>query len=992
MTSTELSKLESIISSLYGPNPSHEVTSYCNGLKNYYLSTPSQISDLFNSFTTTANPHLSFWILDVLITIVTTSYPSLDHNTKTYIRNQLIHIINNHITCLNTLPFVANKFSLLFIIWLKHDYPEQCPSFLQDILTCIWSTQDQPTKLKKLNTFLDILITFDDELIKFRHTYTDFEGSRSTIIKDYLRVHLIKDINNVLYQIISNEQYVDFNIVVKSIKVIAQLIDWNSLEIFNELIAVMLSSLISKPVYLSVILEVLNSVVKKGMEPSMKIDVIKRININSILHNVLKDNNIQEQALEISAEIVNNIGLFVHESYETIKTNIIMLNKGLTLMNGVEISQQSCDEALAFTSEQLHFCFLCTIAILNHKKFEYKTANQLIDYLSNIITYLKSNELLITGNETLKYSFWSLFIEIEKLLMIPKHDYSLHDDLSKREDDEYFSFRKDFSTLYRNIYNMSVYKHSVLDSIISKSNHSYLQNDLYHIEHLLYLIDIVLIQSNLTQKDNPYSDKLNNILSLLFTYPFHEANSDFILISYYETICKVLNHLSQNVPALEYILMLFLGKRGICIDNAQTGVRVVSLFDKFLSKTKTHLNKLNCISQAVVTVKSNIESIVNSNNFLLVIEYSLLFHCLSVLVSIETNVDAKKQNYETALKLFITLFTKHQVDNDKFCEIMKCLTHFLKNFNTEIKDDTVRTLYINFFDVFISQFCNKVLSYKQHKCLYAMITILQRILIILGKDAENYINFFYNPLNSFITNEIFEDAIKLVQNYINTCKKHTTMFIQKHFVIFYNVITQLQMPVNTIAESDKNVVSFYANFVKLTYTICLETPEVFVIGVDGVELEMLFKLYRYIAVNAVEGSLRRSVVRMERLFCEYLKKNQSQLCNNQMVLNVMRNVLDATFDVFKLLNVNEPLDSSTMCEMSVVHFCCSEYKEWYWNYISSFMNAEQANAFYAMIAKVSPNQIKLNNDIVSAFNVSCLLLLFINIVYVYVYSLLFKII
>ena len=974
MTSTELSKLESIISSLYGPNPSQEVTSYCEGLKNYYLSTPTQIQDLFTAFTSTTNPHFSFWILDVLITLTNTSYPALDPNTKTYIRSQLIHIINTHINCLNTLPFVANKFSLLFIIWIKYDYPEQCPSFLQEILTCIWNTTDQSAKLRKLNTFLDILITFDDELIKFRHTYTDFEGSRSTIIKDYLRVHLIKDINTVLYQILSNDQYVEFNVVSKAIKVISQLIDWNSLEMFNELITVMLSNLLSKREYLPMILEVLNSVVKKGMEPSMKIDVIKHVNINSILQNVLKDNNIQEQALEISAEIVNNIGLFVHESYETIKTNIIMLNKGLTLMNGVEVSQQSCDEALSFTSEQLNFCFLCTIAILNHKKFEYKTANQLIDYLSNIITYLKSNELLITGNETLKYSFWNLFLEIEKLLMIPKNDYSLHEDLSKREDDEFFSFRKDFSTLYRNIYNMSIYKASVLDSIISKSHQHYLQHGLYHIEHLLYLIDIVLIQGNLaqdTKKESPHSDKINAVLSLLFTYPFHEANSDFILVSYYETVCKILNYLSQNTPALEHILSLFLGKRGICIDNAQTGVRIVSLFDKFLSKTKNNLNKLNCISQAVITVKSNIESVVNSNNFLLVIEYSLLFHCLSILVSIDVNVASKKQNYETALKLFISLFTKYQVDNDKFCEIMKCLTHFLKNFNTEIKDETVRSLFINFFDVFISQLCSNILALKHHKCLYAMITILQRILIILGKDSDNYINFFYNPQNNFITNEIFEDAVKLVQNYLNTCKKHTIQFVQKHFFIFYNAIAQLQMPSSTIAESDRNVISFYTNFVKLSYTVCLEIPEALVVGVDGVELETLFGLYRYIAVHAVEGSLRRSVVRMERLFCEYLKKNQGQLCNNQMVLKVMKNVLDGTFDVFKLLNINEPLDSSTMCEMSVVHFCCSEYKEWYCNYIASFMNAEQANAFYGMIAKVSPNQIKLNNDIVNAFNVSC---------------------
>ena len=191
----------------------------------------------------------------------------------------------------------------------------------------------------------------------------------------------------------------------------------------------------------------------------------------------------------------------------------------------------------------------------------------------------------------------------------------------------------------------------VLDSVINKKG----TNNLYEVEHILFLISTIQQGfKNEDFKNQIISPKINQIFSLLFTIPFHEANSSFILLSYYETICKILNHLLQNQQALEHILNVFMGKRGILIENTELGVKIIGYFDRFLSKTKNQLMKLSSIQQAALVIKVSLQNVVNSNNFLLISQYQLLFHCLSLIIFLDSNAETKKANYEDSLKLFIS--------------------------------------------------------------------------------------------------------------------------------------------------------------------------------------------------------------------------------------------------------------------------------------------------------------------------------------------------
>lgn len=143
---------------------------------------------------------------------------------------------------------------------------------------------------------------------------------------------------------------------------------------------------------LSESLEVFNSIIHKGMDSSQKIEVIKYLNINDILINILKP-EINKKNIKIDetiffkiCEIVTNLGSFVKESYTTMKN---VLNKGNNL------GQMSSEQTEFF--QNTNNIANCTIFISNYvldlsKKFDHNTIFQISDYLNELVSYLKNDE------------------------------------------------------------------------------------------------------------------------------------------------------------------------------------------------------------------------------------------------------------------------------------------------------------------------------------------------------------------------------------------------------------------------------------------------------------------------------------------------------------------------------------------------------------------------------------------------------------------------
>ena len=972
MTTQELLKVENYCKELFAPNPNKEISNYCENIKQYYLNNIDKIQDLIISLTKSQDQHFKFWLLDIMITIVKNNYKQFSPELKNSIRQSLLSLIINYINILIEPSFIANKFSFLFICFIKNDYPETYDKIWTDIITDLFNTQDQNIKIKKFSLLLNILLTFDDELIKYIDTYNEKDSERAIKIKDYMRkeTHMNDLINilNVIQQLLNNEEYIDEKIIKKGIKVISQLIDWCPIILFEQIIQVILNKLIMKKNYICDCIKVLISIIHKGMKIPLKIEMLNNLKINEIIQNILQKKQ-DSQVIELISDLINNIGQFLVECYEYIKEMIK--------------NKEDYEKYYNFTNEELIFCFEVSKEIISKFNYDYKPALELIDYLSNIISYLKSNDIILLNNQNILILFKNVFLIIENSLIIPKNLYYLNNDLSKNDDDDFFQYRKEFSIIYHNIYNIKIMQEFVLNSVLDKINSIQTKNPTeYDIELVLFLVGTIqqgIRQSDL--KNQLINEKFQKILSILFIFPFTEIQgSDYIITSYYETINKLIQYLSSNIQAIQYIIQLYLGKTGIMFNgNIQTGIKIVNSFDKFLFKIKNiiiHKNFNIPLKDVAIQIRQTIEQIIqislNNKNFSVISNYKILFHCLSIVIFLDNNNETKKENVHNSLQLFINMTKIFEMNEDIFSEILKCLIEFIKNINSEITIPEIRTFFIQFFNTFFGDYCLKIISQKNLKIIYSFITILQKILVILGKDSITFINYFYNNKNNnMLTEDTFSDSMKLMQNIINILQKNSKPIIKENFYIFYLFLSKLNLPSDDISDFNKGILSMYSDFIKLVNTIFLLIPEIFFEennGINNVNLITLINDLITIGKNVISNQMRRAVMKTLKTLTIFLNKNNNQYQNNTKIYELLTIILNGSFEIYNKLNLKDPLDSSTSVEICQCHFYISIYKEFYSNYLLNFLNKEQAESLYGYIIKVNPKNLKIPNEIIEGFN------------------------
>ena len=960
----ELQKLENIIFKLYEPNPSEEIKTYCNNIKNHYLSNLYNFHELFNCLSLSINKYFQFYIIDILIEIIETKYNELTPDLKSKFLALILETISNHIEKLYTEKFIANKFCYMIIHFLIFDFPQNNNNFFKNIHNDILNTTDNNKKILKLTIYLDIFLIFDDELVKYKHANTEFLANKSTIIKEYLRNNEMKEILDLLFIILSNEEILKENIIKKCIKVVSELIDWVIINSFGNIMQLILNKYINNLNYIDEIIQCLTAIIKKGMEPQLKIEIIQNIKINSIIENYLNLNGLNTITLEYLAGLINETGNILLEVYANIKSFQNNNNSEfIKLLNNA--------------NEELFFIFNYINKVMTYNNIiNYKESLVFIDFLTGIVSYLKSyDNLIFNNNNKLFNSFKDLYNCIENSLLIPQNEYDIKEDLSKEKEDEYFEYRKEFAILFYNIFQINSIKEYILNKLIEKINNiKNNKNNLYEIELVLYLLGLI----------QPSISKLNNEKSLfvyetLMNFDFISVDSDYIKIIYFETINKIFTSLPNDFNTIDRIIRIFLSQNGI-LYNKQINInlKIINNFDVFLTKIKGKINKNFNVEEYYFSVFNYLQNIIDvaikNKNFVLISQYQILFHCLGVFLILIFNNNSDKNYCKNILENLLKLYMKIPLNFDNnnleiFIENLKILIQILKNFTYEIKDENFINLFKDFFNNFIQNICDNNLKTKNKNCLINFINILQSLIIFLGTNSMQYIEYFF--FNNFITNEIFEESIKLAQNIINYLDKNSKNFVQKIFYNFYNFVVNLNLPSDTISDINRTILNIYADFMKFIQNISLKIPEI-LFELNGIDIFTLINFLIKTSVNIIDIVTRRKILKSLSTFCKYLNVNNNKFLNEFKDLNNLLNIiLNGTLNVYVKLNLNEPLDSSTMVEICLCHYYLSVFNNFYYNFLIQFFNKEQAETFYNILHSIDPKKISIPQNLKDGFNFIC---------------------
>ena len=986
-----LKKVEKLIPEYYGPSYKNETVNFINGATEFYVANADYFTELFNNLVSTKLKQYKLWLLNTLIQVITRNYQALKNSGKNNIfRQYLINIFSLDFSQVFDEIFVIKKYCELFNSFIFYDFPENNNTIFNDILANIYETKEINTKINKLYLLLEIFHTFNEEFIQFRHTYSEMQITRSNTIKDYMRANTIKNLLIILHDILKNEEYLpnDKKIIQKSIEIISQLIDWIPFEYFYEVLNIIIGNLIKKYKYYESCCCVLYSIIKKGMEPKLKRTILDQIQINELLNNLLSNKKIDEQILKKISEIINLIGLFIIENFdytqELIKSNNNNGNEEI-----IDSFNWSCNEL------RYYFYFFKEISYFNNR-INYEECFALCDSLNSIILYFKSNSIILSKNNYVLDSFKDIFPLIEKILRMPE-DYSLDTDIDELDkDDDFFKCRAELSNIYKNSYNINIIKEFIIDSVLNNlknllkiNNEQDMSNininalNKFDIEFCLYLISILqegFIGNDFANKDN-IGQKLSKIYIILFTYPFTKIkNNDYVLLSYYNTINRGLENIKNNKDAIEYIIKLYISEEGIFYNGKNFYLtKIVNSFDRFLSKIKMNIQKMDNMSfiNTAKTVNEYIYKLIiaikNSQNFQLLKNYNLLFHSYGIIISLEKSIENKKYLYEEALKLFVDIINKLNSNNlqlnQAICEvILDCVIQFIQTVPTK-NDNNIRTLFINFLDNFIGGYCINILDNKNNSLLLKYINFLQRVLILLGKDSSKYLEYFFLN-NNLLSLNIFPDCLKLEENIITSLKSDSKIIVKKTFNTFYQTVLQFNFPNDNISEENKILVNIFLEFIKTFGIITLEIPEVFFEN-GGIDNLIFLNLVEFILVTGnkfFEFSHRRTAVKSIRYLCKYFNKNKMIFETQQNFLDIINTILNNLFLVYKKNDRNNSIDMSNTIEIANCHLFLLDFNNLYYNYLSKYLNQNEIEQFIIIIKNVDYKKLKTSDELLNAFD------------------------
>ena len=145
---TDLEKMTELI--FRNPQLNPEFVKKSELLELMYEQNPSSFIQLFEFLITTNVETCQFWIMQLLIKI-TNNYFNLIDEDKIKFRNALLYLFDNCIEKLTNQQYIHSKFCVLYITWVKFDYPENWVEAFSGIIKCTNSTTDEKHKFLKLS-------------------------------------------------------------------------------------------------------------------------------------------------------------------------------------------------------------------------------------------------------------------------------------------------------------------------------------------------------------------------------------------------------------------------------------------------------------------------------------------------------------------------------------------------------------------------------------------------------------------------------------------------------------------------------------------------------------------------------------------------------------------------------------------------------------------------------------------------------------------------
>lgn len=873
----DFSQLEILTKTLYSQS-NKELIEKCESFFQIYKSNGVYgTNELCNYFFKTKIQYTLFWIMESLRKIIEETYSIMSNEQKYNIRNFLTSAFETHTEIFMLYQAISHKFSLVIVIWIKYEYPDQWRTVFDDFYSLIFKECSDKAKYIKIDMFIDIFITLDDELIKYRYTFDEFLDIRSTQIKDCLRDdHQLSNVLSFFNNLLQSYECFPQKTILNTLKAISQLIDWNNLSLFQQTLTI-IQKLFNVDEFIKASLEVYSAISTKGQLIEEKINLLNGLSIFQLIDYSLSSKKIlfERDCLYIVSDLVQELGVYFIES------NMDISNSNEVLLSSLDI---------------LVYLIAFSLRIINISQThnERKSSLHQVEFLHAFLHLLKNKkDSSLIDFFIKKEVVHNLISTIENITVIPS-SISIVIDYDYRKDEDLILFRKDFLNLFQYLFK--------IPNITSICN-EYIQNKfiLLNQNKVSSLNEVELYLSMFNSIDN--SDVSQKLLFSFIETNFVNYQSETILLLFYETVIKLipLFNSSSYLDLLSSLSKLFLTDKGIAHSNIKIAGKITNLMLKFIEKTKSNLEN-SILIWLIENINQMKTSLLNTSNSQILSEFSSIFHLYGILINSNKlgNEMIKEKSLLNILTEFIEYGQKGNFINENYIIISKLTLNFFKSFNSEVKQSQ-KDIVSNFF----SQFYNNIFvkADKSSVNIINLLNLFQKIIIVLGKDSLIFLNYFLsNDFIQFPTEDVFENSLKLLINLTSMLKKDSKDIIYNHFGLFYGLINKYSLPQNSISDNDKSILRLYESFIQLIYNVCFDFVEVLIDSFLYRKLNLLLFLMN-VCLNSIDQMTRKKALKCLKGIIIYLIKLNDKETNKESL-----SIIDFTMIMTRKINFSDPFD------------------------------------------------------------------------------------
>lgn len=501
---------------------------------------------------TSNHQQVKFWCLQYILSIVNSSWQRMQTQDRNVLKHVLLSYIRD-VVCQRDQPLhIKNKLAVVVIAIMQREYPEQWPSFFGDIR----GMMNTPLGI---DMWFRLLNTFHQEVVELPENPSKERSALSMRLKDEMRAREVKNLVTLWAQVLDQTQHKANAIAKTCLACMHKYTMWIEVTLVaNAGFLSMFFKFLEVPELQCEAVDNLVAIVKKRMDPSKKLELLKQTSILDIIERTKAYTHAAPEAF--SAKIA--------ELLDTTGANLIPAVQG----------------GLGAAADMLHRTLTLSLAYLRHPSW--RVSREVVSLFSSYFLMLKRRGQK-ASSDIERRIFTQTFDCIAQKLQFPKRYKHREPDELEVEFDKY---REELDKLFK----MMTRIHP--EEMIGMVHGRFLQicqqlerTSWQQVEANMQML--FNVGENVGDLDGrlergPFADMMKNLISRgISLYPHaHVAESYFVLVARYS------HFLEANPQFRQGALAAFVDKRGMfSTDPAvrhQACYQMVRLFKAWSAETR----------------------------------------------------------------------------------------------------------------------------------------------------------------------------------------------------------------------------------------------------------------------------------------------------------------------------------------------------------------------------------------------------------------------